>query len=261
MRALSAGRVVFISAARLSHRCGQHQTRRWSATISIDGTSSSGGRQPQTTQPGHVYFVSTPIGNLEDITVRACNILRTADILAAEDTRHTGSLLKLLGIERQGQLLSHHEHNASQRVPELISLARVRCGTFTCSARHSPYRKLCTERICDVWSAGWSLNSSGVRCRDTRDIRPRHAPRSSLCSSRHPSGCSPWGVRCCGCCQHQWLQHCRVGAFFVHASFERMVNVHTFTMVAIFCLSLRGSLGVLWVRTLEERRSTDTQSL
>jgi 16S rRNA (cytidine1402-2'-O)-methyltransferase len=67
-------------------------------------------------------------GNLEDITLRAMNILRTADIVASEDTRHTGRLLQLLGIERKGQLLSHHEHNAQRRVPELVSLARVRWG-------------------------------------------------------------------------------------------------------------------------------------
>eukprot|EP00953_Heterococcus_sp_UTEX-ZZ885_P042280 21498-Heterococcus_DN1.PRE.2 len=80
----------------------------------------------QKAQGGLVYFVSTPIGNLEDITLRAMNILRTADVVASEDTRHTGRLLQLLGIERKGQLLSHHEHNAQRRVPKLVSLARVR---------------------------------------------------------------------------------------------------------------------------------------
>jgi 16S rRNA (cytidine1402-2'-O)-methyltransferase len=82
--------------------------------------------------------VQTTIGNLEDITLRAMNILRTADVVASEDTRHTGRLLQLLGIERKGQLLSHHEHNAQRRVPELVSLARVRWALlFKCTCNES----------------------------------------------------------------------------------------------------------------------------
>eukprot|EP00904_Undaria_pinnatifida_P000225 jgi/Undpi1/10202/HiC_scaffold_28.g12655.m1 len=82
----------------------------------------TGGRQ--VAEPGVVYFVATPIGNLEDITLRAINILRTADIIAAEDTRTAGSLLKLLGVERTGRLVSHHDHNTRRRVPEIVDAAR-----------------------------------------------------------------------------------------------------------------------------------------
>ncbi|CAM9318157.1 unnamed protein product [Ectocarpus sp. 4 AP-2014] len=88
-------------------------------------TTTTASRRPgQVAEPGVVYFVSTPIGNLEDITLRAMNILRTADVIAAEDTRTTGSLLKLLGVERKGRLVSHHDHNTKRRVPEIVEAAR-----------------------------------------------------------------------------------------------------------------------------------------
>jgi len=67
---------------------------------------------------GTLYVVSTPIGNLEDITLRALRILREADIVAAEDTRHTAVLLRAHGIERR--LLSYHEHNEAARSRELL---------------------------------------------------------------------------------------------------------------------------------------------
>lgn len=63
----------------------------------------------------------TPIGNLEDLTVRQRQALNQANIIACEDTRTTGKLLELLGIERQGtQLISYHDHNARERTTELI---------------------------------------------------------------------------------------------------------------------------------------------
>jgi len=93
---------------------------------------------PQRVAPGTVYFVATPLGNLEDVTLRAMRVLREADVVAAEDTRRAGKLLQLLGIEtaaasarqrgsgRGGPvLLSHHEHNAKQRVPDLVRRAQA----------------------------------------------------------------------------------------------------------------------------------------
>jgi 16S rRNA (cytidine1402-2'-O)-methyltransferase len=62
--------------------------------------------------------VATPIGNLEDITLRALRILRQADLIAAEDTRHTRKLLSAHDIHRP--LISYHEHNARTRGPHLI---------------------------------------------------------------------------------------------------------------------------------------------
>ncbi|HEY2821650.1 MAG TPA: 16S rRNA (cytidine(1402)-2'-O)-methyltransferase [Candidatus Acidoferrum sp.] len=67
---------------------------------------------------GCLYLVATPIGNLEDITLRALRILREADQIAAEDTRHTQKLLSHYEISRP--LVSYHEHNEMTRAPELI---------------------------------------------------------------------------------------------------------------------------------------------
>jgi 16S rRNA (cytidine1402-2'-O)-methyltransferase len=66
-----------------------------------------------------LYLVATPIGNLEDITLRALRILREADQIAAEDTRHTQKLLSHYQISRP--LVSYHEHNEVTRAPELIA--------------------------------------------------------------------------------------------------------------------------------------------
>jgi 16S rRNA (cytidine1402-2'-O)-methyltransferase len=71
-----------------------------------------------TKKPGTLYIVATPIGNLEDITLRALRILRQADLIAAEDTRHTRKLLSAHDIHRP--LMSYHEHNMRTRGPQLI---------------------------------------------------------------------------------------------------------------------------------------------
>jgi len=61
-------------------------------------------------------IVATPIGNLDDITLRAVQVLRSSDVILAEDTRHTQKLLNHLGIERtRGTVQSYHEHNAETR--------------------------------------------------------------------------------------------------------------------------------------------------
>jgi len=76
-------------------------------------------------QPGHLYVVSTPIGNLADLSERARAILGSADLVACEDTRTTGLLLSRLGISRE--LVSYHEHNeaeAAERLAEAIASGR-----------------------------------------------------------------------------------------------------------------------------------------
>ncbi len=65
-----------------------------------------------------IYIVATPIGNLEDITLRALRVLKEVDLIAAEDTRHTKKLLNHYGISTP--LISYHAHNQASRGPELI---------------------------------------------------------------------------------------------------------------------------------------------
>jgi len=74
--------------------------------------------------PGTLYVVSTPIGNLEDITLRALRILGSVDVIAAEDTRHTRKLLTHHGISRP--LLSYHDHNEDVQAPRLLALLQER---------------------------------------------------------------------------------------------------------------------------------------
>ncbi len=74
------------------------------------------------TGAGGLILVATPIGNVEDMTMRALRTLKEADAVACEDTRHTGALLARFGIKRK--LLSYHEHNAQRMRPEILDRLR-----------------------------------------------------------------------------------------------------------------------------------------
>src|SRR3990172_11390831 len=72
--------------------------------------------------PGTLYLVATPIGNLEDITLRALRVLRECDVIAAEDTRHTGQLLNHFGIAKP--LLSYFHFNEARRSEQILERLR-----------------------------------------------------------------------------------------------------------------------------------------
>ena len=73
---------------------------------------------------GKLYLVPTPIGNLDDMTMRAIKVLQEADLIAAEDTRHTQMLLNHFEIHTPS--ISFHEHNTAERIPQLV--AKLQAG-------------------------------------------------------------------------------------------------------------------------------------
>ena len=72
----------------------------------------------ETLKKGALYVISTPIGNMEDISLRALHLLKSVDIIAAEDTRHTKPLLTRHGIPTV--LTSYHDHNKEEKAPVLV---------------------------------------------------------------------------------------------------------------------------------------------
>ncbi len=88
------------------------------------GSPEAGRAAEGSLAPG-LYFVATPIGAARDITLRALDILRAADVLAAEDTRNTRHLLDIHGIPLRGRpLIAYHDHNGPARRPQLIRMIR-----------------------------------------------------------------------------------------------------------------------------------------
>ncbi len=77
---------------------------------------------PAALDPGTLYLVATPIGNMEDITLRAIRTLQDCDLVASEDTRRTGLLLKRLGLSKQQ--ISTHKFNEVKRSSEIVSRLR-----------------------------------------------------------------------------------------------------------------------------------------
>jgi 16S rRNA (cytidine1402-2'-O)-methyltransferase len=85
------------------------------AETSGEGSPWGRGSKPA----GGLYLVATPIGNLRDITLRALDVLASADLVACEDTRVTGKLMRLLGLK--ASLTPYHDHNAEQARPALLA--------------------------------------------------------------------------------------------------------------------------------------------
>ena len=88
-----------------------------------DGPSATVPAQNESAESGTIYLVPTPIGNIEDITVRALRVLGEVALVACEDTRRTGKLLERLQIKKP--LLSYHEHNESRRAHQLVERAQA----------------------------------------------------------------------------------------------------------------------------------------
>lgn len=84
----------------------------------MDEVAGGSGGRPERAAGGTLYLVPTPVGNLRDITLRALDILGSADIVACEDTRRTGVLLNCHGV-KAARLVSCHEHNERERAAEL----------------------------------------------------------------------------------------------------------------------------------------------
>ncbi len=114
-------------------------------------------------EPGVLYIVATPLGNIADISYRAVQVLRSVDLIAAEDTRHSAGLLRHYGIDTR--MVSLHEHNERRRSVELIE--RLRRG----------------ESIALISDAGTPLISDpGYRCvtaARAADIRVSPVPGAS----------------------------------------------------------------------------------
>lgn len=90
----------------------------------------------QNQDKGTLYLVPTPIGNLDDMTFRAVKVLTDADLIAAEDTRHTQQLLNHFDIHTPE--ISFHEHNTEQRIPELIDKLKAGLTIAQCSDAGMP---------------------------------------------------------------------------------------------------------------------------
>jgi len=103
--------------------------------------------------PGTLYLVATPIGNLEDITLRALRVLRQCDLVAAEDTRRTLQLLRHFQIEKP--VVSCHAHNEATRAAQLLSRLRQGATVALVTDAGSPGISDPGERIVRaVWNAG-----------------------------------------------------------------------------------------------------------
>jgi len=86
-----------------------------------------------------LYFVATPIGSARDITLRALDILASADVIAAEDTRTTRKLMEIHGVPLEGrQVIAHHDHSDAAAVARLVDIVREGRSLAYCSEAGTP---------------------------------------------------------------------------------------------------------------------------
>lgn len=102
-----------------------------------------------------LYLVATPIGNLEEMTYRAVNILKEVDYIAAEDTRNTIKLLNHFDIKKK--LISHHEHNIAQSSKKIIELLKDANIALVSDAGYPAISDPGYELVCQVIEAGYNV--------------------------------------------------------------------------------------------------------
>ena len=116
---------------------------------------------------GKLYVVGTPIGNIEDLSPRARDVLRVADVIAAEDTRRTRGLLSRIGVE--SPVIAFHEHNEDERLDELLERLAAGASVALVSDAGTPL----------ISDPGWRL----VRSARTRGFAVVSVPGPSATSS------------------------------------------------------------------------------
>ncbi len=124
-----------------------------------------------------LHLVAVPIGNLEDITLRAQRLLREADLVACEDTRRTAQLLKLLGLPRP-RLVALHDHNETQRTPAILAALESGQSVVLVSDAGTPA----------VSDPGYKLVSAAIEA--GHDVVPIPGPSAllaALCASGLPT--------------------------------------------------------------------------
>jgi 16S rRNA (cytidine1402-2'-O)-methyltransferase len=118
---------------------------------------------PPALRPGTLYLVATPIGNLEDITLRAVRTLRECDVIAAEDTRRTGQLLKHLEISKP--LLSYFQFNEARRSEEILERLQRGERVALVTDAGSPGISDPGERVVRAaWAAGFQVEAVPGPC-------------------------------------------------------------------------------------------------
>ena len=146
--------------------------------------------------PSTLYLVATPIGNLEDITLRALRVLRQCDVVAAEDTRHSGQLLKHFGISKP--LLSYFQFNEARRSKEIIERLRRGGRIALVTDAGSPGISDPGERVVKAAiAAGFRVEAVPVRARSwpgspRAACRRRNFISSVFCRTSPASGATSW---------------------------------------------------------------------
>lgn len=131
-------------------------------------------------KPGTLYLVATPIGNLEDITLRALRVLRECDVIAAEDTRYTGQLLKRFDIVKP--LLSYFQFNEARRSEEIIERLRRGDKIALVTDAGSPGISDPGERVVkSAIAAGYSVESVPGPCALVAALTASGLPTNEFC--------------------------------------------------------------------------------